>query len=209
MPRRKLTTDSNYMGLSILPEPEHGNYLNILEAIRLRMNDMIDRHCKVFGVLFGLNLPWGSGIVPDNHHVEAFMGDFCEYLRGLGIDYHYVVVREQVAPDAQPHWHGFLLMDGNRTWSFYGGHLEEAKRIWGTALGGVEGRGRVDVSRWDEAFSPTYPYVGNGGVMMMRNDPRFEQAYQLLFERASYLGKVITKQFTPKSLRKFSSSHLR
>ena len=100
-------------------------------------------------------------------------------------------------------------MNGNRTWSFYGGHLEEAKRIWGIALGGADGRGRVHVCHWKEAFTPKYPYVGNGGVMIMRNDPSFEQAYALLFERSSYLAKVITKQFTPKNLRKFSTSHLR
>ena len=69
------------------------------------MNDMVDRHCKVFGVLFGLNLPWDSGIVPDNHHIEAFVDAFTGYLRERRIGYHFVWVREQPAADSQPHWH--------------------------------------------------------------------------------------------------------
>ena len=99
-------------------------------------------------------------------------------------------------------------MDGNKTWSFYDGNREKAVEVWAEVLGVPVGDGLVHLCEWSEAFTPTHSYVRNGGVMMMRSDSSFGQAYPLLFHRASYLSKAITKQFTPKSLRKFSASHL-
>jgi hypothetical protein len=193
MPRNPLTYGNEYQGVPILPEPEHGNHLSILDAIHRTMTDMVDRHC-------------GFGVVADNHHVEEFMGEFAEYLSGRGIDYRYCWVREQPAPGSQPHWHVLILLDGNRTWSFFHGHLEAATRIWGGVLGGVNAGGLVDVSDWHEAFTPTHPYVGNGGVMIDRNSAHRDKAFVLLHTRSSYLAKAITKEFTPKGLRKFSAS---
>ena len=208
MPRKELTYDDRYLGLPILPEPEHGNYLPILDAIHVRMQDMLDRHCRVFGALLGLNLPWDSGRVPHNRHVQAFFDAYSRYLKGRGIDYHYVWVREQPAADAQPHFHCLVLFDGNKTWSFYPGHLDTASRLWASALGVERGDGLVHLCTWHEAMDPDIPYVGNGGVMMLRNSPDCDQAYQLLSHRASYISKFITKEFTPPNLRKFSASHL-
>lgn len=208
MPRNNLTHDDNYRGLPIRPEPELGNCLDILEAIHLRLDDMVDRHCRVFAVRFDLTLPWETGNVPHNRYVQAFADAFCRYLHGLGIDHHYTWVREQPGPDAQPHWHLLLLMDGNRTWSFYGGHSETATRLWAEALGTVPRPGLVHLCTWTEANDGDFPYVGNGGVMIRRNSPDCEAAYRLLFHRASYLAKATTKEFTPPNLRRFSASHL-
>ena len=208
MPRKNLTYDNHYLGLPILPEPECGNYLDILEAIRLRMESMVDRHLRVFGILFCLNLPWEAGCVPHNRHVQAFFDSFSRCLKGRGIDYHYVWVREQPAADAQPHFHCLVLLDGNKTWSFYGGHLDTVTRLWAETLGISVGDGLVHLCTWEEAMDPNIPCVGNGGVMMRRSSPDYDQAYQLLFSRSAYLAKAITKEFTPRDVRKFSTSHL-
>jgi len=208
MPRKNLTYDNHYLGLPILPEPEHGNYLPILDAIHRGMERMVDRHCRVFGVILGLSLPWETGCVPHNGHMQTFFDAFSRCLKGRGIDYHYVWVREQPAADAQPHFHCLVLFDGNKTWSFYGQHLDTASRLWAETLGLERGDGLVHLCTWDEAMDPNIPYVGNGGVMIQRNSPDCDQAYQLLFARSAYLGKAITKEFTPRDVRKFSTSHM-
>jgi hypothetical protein len=208
MPKNPFTYEDTYMGLPIIPEPDSGNYLDILDAIRARMEDMVDRHSKVFGVLLGLNLPAGSGTVPHNRHAQTFVDAFSRYLKGRGIDYHHVWVREQPTAEAQPHWHMFLALDGNRTLSFQGGHLRKAETLWAETLNVEQASGLVHLCDWQEATGGSFPVVGNGGVMIKRNSPEFPRAYGLLFRRASYLAKQRTKEFTPKGLRKFSVSHL-
>jgi len=185
-----LTYGNSYMGLPILPEPEHGSRIDILEAIRTKMNAMTERHCKVFAVLIGLNLPWETGNVPDDRYVEAFMDAFGGHLESRGIDHCCHWVREQGSPDSQPHWHALMLMNGNRTWSFYGRPMETATRLWSETLGVSQGSGLVHRYEWDEATDPRYPSVRNGGVMLIRNSPDFSQAYRLLFKRASYTCKT-------------------
>jgi hypothetical protein len=171
------------------------------------METMVDCHCKVFGVLLGLNLPWEIAEVDDNNPMQKLMDRFGRYLEGRGIDHRYVWVREQPASNSQPHWHLLLLLNGNRTWSFYGGHLETVNRIWSEVLATARCDGLVHLCTWSESSDPGLPYVRNGGAMIQRNAADFEAAYTVLFKRASYLAKAVTKQFTPPNLRRFSASH--
>jgi hypothetical protein len=208
MPRKNITREDSYKGLSILGNPKDGCYIDILEAIRVRMENMVTRHCKVFGGLLTLNLPSGSGSVPDSDYVIGFAKALSRYLEGCSIEYHYVWAREQPTKDGQPHWHVLLLLDGNRTQSFYSRHLHTVGRLWAESLRIERGDGFAHLSTWVESSDPDYPYVRNGGVMIVRSSPDFQAAYGVLFKRASYLAKVDTKKFTPRGLRKYSPSHL-
>jgi hypothetical protein len=205
-----LTYDSTYNGLAILSEPNHGSYVSILEAIQLRLQDMVNRHGHVLGLLLDLSLPWNAGCVPDNGLVQAFMGRFVGYLNTPGLGgpgHHYVWVRSQPAPDAQPHWH-VLVLDSYRTCSLGGGHLEVASRLWGEVLGGIEGRGLVSVCHWSVTPASRSPSPGSGGILIQRDAPDFSAAYGLLFARASHLASAREEGFAPAGLRRFSASHL-
>ena len=184
-----LTHGNEYMGLPILPEPEHGNRIDILEAIRIKMNDMTARHCKVFASLIGLNLPDGTDDVPHDRHVEAFMEAFGGHLESRGIDHTGLWVQEQGDRAGRTHFHALLLMNGNKTRSFYGDLRDTAIRLWASILGVPQGDGLVHLYRWAEATDPRYPSVRNGGVMMIRNSPDFAEAYAMLFKRCSYMAK--------------------
>ena len=204
MPRSNLTHDDSYRGLPIRPD-SHGNCLDILECTHRLMADMLSRHSRVFGGMLTLNFPRGTGYLPNNDHMIQFMDRFATYLNSRGIDYAYVWAREQAEPGAQHHYHLLLMLDGDKTWAFYGGHLETASRMWAEVVG-VPKEGLVHLSEWDEAGDDRFPYVRNGGVMVRRSDPGFKEALGLLFERFSYVAKQSTKEGTPRNVRRFASS---
>jgi len=203
MPVNNFTYENQFRGLPILPEPEFGNRIDILNRIRLLMDDMIDRHCKVLCTRLDMSLSAGTGPVPHNRHMQAFVDAFSAYLASKRIDHHHVWAREQESAASGIHWHALVMMDGNRTRSFFGPHLKRARKLWTKQAGGG-----IHLGEWWEADDSRFPYVKNGGVMIRRNGPDFDQAYRLAYERFSYLAKQITKTAIPPGLRAFSSSHL-
>jgi hypothetical protein len=146
------------------------------------------------------------GLVNDNHHAEEFIGYLSEYLDIRGIRHSCVGVREQPAPDAQPHFDILVLVDGDRLHSPYHGLLEALDAVWSNLVG-TDARGLLAVSIWKEAFE--HRYVLNGGVMIPRDGEGSDAAYALLYRRASHMARSISKRWVPEGVESLLDVHAR
>jgi hypothetical protein len=209
MPVNNLLYANSYQGYDIIPEPELGNRSDILSRFLAILLDMTGKHCRVFAVRFELRFP-DEGFVPspDNRQIVRFMEAYADYFKAEGLDYAYLWVREQDAGERRQHYHVVLLLDGNRTRSFYGGHMDHATDLWNHVLRLRGYEGLVHLCLWSWELEAERPYALGGGLMLARTDPGFEEAFRTLFKRVSYLAKARTKTGTPPGKRMFGASLL-
>lgn len=207
MPVNNLLYANSYQGYDILPEPEDGNRIDILSRSLALLRTMTENHYRVLAVRFDLRFP-DDGYVPhpDNRQIVRFMEAFADYLNGRGLDYAYLWTREQNRGEGRQHYHVLLLLDGDRTRSFHGGHMERATDIWNHVLRQPGYEGLVHHCPWSREQRAGLSCAVGGGLMLTRSAPDFAETFRTLFLRVSYLAKARTKTGMPHGKRVFGAS---
>jgi hypothetical protein len=184
-----------------------GFYVEILQAIKLLLEEMINRHSSVFFVRFDLTYPAGSSLrYPDNNDlVSKFSETLALYCKRKGYDPRYLWVRE-LSVTGQIHYHFMLLLNGNVIQNAHSLILGYATKLWQHYLGIEDGKGLVHLCRSKE--NSCYYDDLYGGVKIKRKDPHFQQVYEKCYEIASYLAKRYSKEGSPAYTNRFRCSRL-
>jgi len=134
MKERRLTHDNEYKGMDVLQFKKQNVGLDkdILECIYDRMTDMLSRHSKVYAMRFDVKQPEQ---IPDtsNQWFSEFQAHFVKKEKRAGYDPSYVAVRE-VTESGRPHYHEYLMVDGNKTEKIHE-HIKNANEAMNCTLG--------------------------------------------------------------------------
>ena len=205
MPRKKkITVKPTYHGRTIMTDKElrQGCYEPILARIEEQFEDMTTRHSKVLFMRYDVRFPADTVQGMDNSTFCSFQADFIKQLTRQGLDPHYVVVREQ-SREKHQHYHGILLLDGNKTQNIYG-HIRTAETIWRRKNNLPEGTGLIDACTTSRDVTPQA-----NGVMLRRDDPEYKTKINNCFHWASYLAKENQKSSVPEGQRQLFSSRIK
>jgi hypothetical protein len=213
MPRNNFVRAANFMGLPLVPRTD-GYYRDILERMRVLFDHATANHHKVFAVRLDLRRPPACAHLPLNQPVSDFTKLFSDYLNSPTdekprIDHEFLWACETGDVNLGIHHHVVLWLNGDRTQTFFGPHLDRARELWCYVLGVPLTKWLVHVCDWEREYGrPDMPYVRYDGVVVERGAEQRDEAYQLFFERAAYAGKVATKGDMPPNMRRYASSHL-
>ena len=201
--KNNITYSPLFRGNSILTDKDkqYGCFRPLLSRIADQFEDMTIRHNKVFFMRYDVRFPADTPTAMDNSTFCSFQADFVKQLTRQGLDPHYVVVREQ-SREKHQHYHGILLLDGNKTQNIYG-HIQTAETIWRRKNNLPEGTGLIDACTTSRDGTPQI-----NGVMLRKDDPDYETKKADCFRRASYLAKVNTKANTPEGQRQLFASRI-
>lgn len=206
--------DTVFNGLTI--NTGDGNlfcYTQILQDILERFNHMTQKHNKVLFIRFDLHFPVEYQSNGGNDEVSLLFKLLKENILRHGIDIQYVWVREQNNNKDMPHYHGILLLNGNKIQHYFP-ILEKVAEIWGRIIGSFTG-GYVNYCNHDYQGQSS-----DNGIMirrpsslalggeLLKQQQEFNQSYQHCFAWASYLAKVNQKSCTPFGIRRFNSSRI-
>ena len=201
---RSLTHDNMYNGfeLSQSVKNNQGHYREILMTIQHLLDDMTQRHAKVFFTMFVLKYPARSysAYPDDNVLLSKFIEALTLSCKRDKCDPKYLWVREY-STAGQVHYHLMMLLNGDRTQNAHG-IRRKATELWQRCLGIADASGLVHLC--DSA--------GNidqyGGVMIRRNDQAFQEVYGYCYQRASYLAKCYSKGESPSYVNEFGHSRV-
>lgn len=192
---------------------EYYCYDMILHKLDERMTWMTNKHCRVLFVRFDLGLPENHMTRGGNAEVSHLFKIMKENARNLGIDIHYVWVREQ-SREKHQHYHCAVLLNGSMVRD-YRRFLGEITRVWGNILG-CDGKGHVD---WcdrsrdgitvENGIMIEGPRQNASGKSFFEQDEHFKASLRRCFEWASYLAKTNQKDNTPYRVHRFNASQLR
>lgn len=207
------TNNSVFNGLTI--NTGDGNlfcYTQILQDIFERFNHMTQKHNKVLFIRFDLHFPVDYHSNGGNDEVSLLFKLFKENLLRHCIDIQYVWVREQNTISEKPHYHGILLLNGNKVQNYFP-ILEKVSKTWGmvlrqNAVGCVNYCNNYNGVPVDNGIMIRRPSSLVVGDELLRQQYEFNQAYQHCFAWASYLAKVNQKSSTPFGIRRFNSSRI-
>ena len=205
MPRKKqITVEATYHGKPIMTDKakQQGCCEPILARIEEQFEDMTKRHNKVLFMRYDTRFPSDFPPVHDNQTFYRFQADFIKHLKRQGFDPHYVTVREQ-SREKHQHYHGILLLDGNKTQNIHG-HIADAEAIWRRKLNIPPGRGLIDDCSTSRDGSPQ-----QNGIMLRRDDPDYQTKINQSFHWATYLAKENQKSSTPQGLRELFASRIK
>ena len=184
-----------------------GYYSEILDYIKILLDDMINRHSSVFFVRFDLTYPaCSSSLYPNNNDlVSKFSETFMLYCNRHGYDPKYIWVRE-LSGTGQIHYHFMLLLNGNIIQKAHPLILGYATKLWQNYLGIENGKGLVELCDSEGKY---YFYDDKyGGVKIKRKDPHFQQIYAKCYQVASYLAKRYSKVGLPPHVNGFGCSRI-
>jgi len=204
---RKVFDGNMYNGheLNTSCKGHQGYYSEILDYIKILLDDMINRHSSVFFVRFDLRYPAGSSpMYPDNNDlVSRFSETFMLYCNRHGYDPKYIWVRE-LSKTGQIHYHFMLLLNGNIIQNAHQLIVGYATNLWQKYLRIEDGKGLVhlcDSKEKDYLYDDKY-----GGVKIKRKDPHFQQIREKCYQVASYLAKCYSKVGLPPHVKGFGRS---
>jgi len=202
---KQITFDSYYNGRPILTDcaNDQGCYKPILDKIKANFDNMTDSHAKVFFLRYDVRFPADNCDHPDNKTFRDFNANLLKNLSRQGLDPHSVWVREQ-SKEKHQHYHGILLLDGNKTQSIHN-HIAKAEQLWASALDlpADQVKGLVD----DCTHGRDGAYQKNG-IMIRKDAPDYQEKIEQCFQWASYLAKINTKDNNPPGVRTFGSSRI-
>jgi hypothetical protein len=161
-----------------------GHYQPILASIVGQLDAMHSYHCKLLVIRLDVHLYDGTH---DNKVLSDLMRRYRKWTTRKGYErLGYVWCREQETGKAQ-HYHLALILDASKTRHPHH-HIEQIEHLWHTReLGSV--------------YTPTNCYT-----VLKRGD---KLAFQKLFNRLSYLGKVASKASRPMLTNDYSSSRFK
>lgn len=184
------------------------NKPDILKSIKEQMVVMCNKHNKVLFIRFDLRYPSGYGAIHgSSEHVSELFKRLVEKYQRLKIDTRYIWAREQKIVQNAQHYHCVLLMDGNKTYSYFY-ILQVVTEIWGRILG-CDGRGLVDYcDRQCNGIIIRRPSSKATGEDLMFQREEYNANFNRCFKWASYLAKDNQKAYTPYSMRSYGASRI-
>ena len=162
---------------------------------RILLNRMLKRHSKVLIFRFDLHFPATEQYPDPMKALSYFLDQYRKLLVARGLDPQYMIRMEQ-CDSLNPHFHVFILIDGNNTKSTMV-YKEIAERLWLKIIHGY--KGLVDYC--------THNAEG-AGIMVIRptkeSNLPLEQSenYQAAFQCMSYLAKYVPEDRVPSHQRK-------
>lgn len=184
---------------------------NILQVSQEQIDTMIERHNKVLPVRLDIRFPEEYVTDGSNKEIQSLLKNTQEHYRYHGIDSSYVVVREQDT-SLNPHYHGLLLLDGNKCQSPEGVKQVVSKK-WKSVVGS-EKDGLVDYCR----HQPYHPLPALEMIrrpssvaveeILERQEESFVKARQTALDHADYLAKERTKGNAPDGVRELLASRV-
>lgn len=166
---------------------EESEYIpTIHNEIQNRVNYALSRHAKVMVVRYDLHFPADKAYSGHGEYIRSFQNKLRQNLRRRKLDPVDLWVREQNI-SLNPHYHCFLLLDGNKVQSIYA-VLPLAERLWASTIGD-DRNGLVQRCRknWDGSKSIN-------GCRLTRID---QGLYYQCQDWLSYLAKEYTKGNAP------------
>jgi len=102
-----------------IPETGYSYRTDILEHIMTCLNDMVQRHCKVFTIRLDVRFPENIHAEFNNSEISRLINRLKEYLRYKNIDMKFTWAREQKQSHNQ-HYHVVLFIDGSKVQNGWG-----------------------------------------------------------------------------------------
>lgn len=181
-------------------------YLTLLQTrIRNRITDLFQLYCtihnKVLVIRFDIRYPKDYTGVPDNSHVSKCLTTAFRILHRRKLDPHYLWVREFSSIGTHPHYHCFLMLNGNKTRK-YGYIFRLLEEAWSTVLG-IKTKGCIChcTDTEDNDF--------NGKTISRSMEPwEYHLRYNEIKTQLLYLAKSYSKETEYHGQRNFGSSPL-
>ncbi len=206
------TSEPEFHGLPIMTDKEKDQRCDtdILGEIK-RQFDHTENWPKVFCMRYDVRFPAGIPSHSDNETIRNFQATFIKTLKRIGgHSPRYVLVREQ-SREKHQHYHGLLLLDGQKTNSIHT-PINTAERLWDKTMGlkyevqpenKRPGHGLIDDCTKDRQGN-RHP----NGIMLRHDDPDRASKLKSAFYQASYLAKENQKGHNPKGTRQVFSSRI-
>lgn len=173
-----------------------------LDQIIDRIEYMTKSHSKTLCIRVDINNEADGYAVLERHHITRVMEETKRHLESKlrnsrnKMDFHYVWTTEQTREARHPHYHCFILVNGNAIQNGYS--VKEALNRYVMKWQRTEKQGLVHFSESN----------GAKGIMINRAKPDFERRMADAVYAGSYLAKTRTKERRPKGARFSSASRL-
>jgi hypothetical protein len=222
---KQITYKPTYKGMPILTDENKklGCYKPILEKLKNNFDDMTSKHHKTFFMRYDVRFPDDHQSTPqDNKTFRDFQANLIKNLSRQKLDPHYLWATEQKPDRNHQHYHGILLLDGQKTKSIKN-HIEKAEELWARALNRPvdKNNGLIDdctkkrktkknpTDQQDDDSEDKKPKKRQkNGIMLRKDDPKYDIKVKQCFKWGSYLATVSSKTSFPKGTRTFSSSRI-
>ena len=169
----------------------------IHNEIQKRIDYSLSRHAKVMVVRYDLHFPADKVYTGHGGYIRSFHNKLRQNLRRRRLDPIDLWVREQNA-SLNPHYHCFLLLDGNKVQSIYA-ILPLAEKLWASTIqNDREGLVHYCSKNWDGSKSIN-------GCRLTRTD---QDLYYECQDWLGYLAKEYTKGNAPPHMREYGGSRL-
>lgn len=182
---------------------------DILEHIISCLDDMIQRHCKVFTIRLDVRFPEDASYGEKNTEISKLMSRFHDHMKYHGIDMMRLYAREQNSSH-NPHYHVVLFIDGSKTQNGWG-IRKTVENMWSNVLG-RDATGCVHLCKThDESTGvmirrpPSYPQIDESS----EEELLYIAARNAAINWSSYLAKTATKGNAPHGVREFQGSQLK
>jgi hypothetical protein len=181
---------------------------DIFQALRDRLNHMVNRFSRIFVVRLDIRFPQGYTPKWANVECSELLRRLKEYYTNNDIVLHYVGVREQNISD-NPHYHIAIIFDGAKEdngWAVQ----SRAGHIWSRLLGpGVESCVHLCLTFNDASgIKIPKPRRNSVGSALVNEQAAFDATYGSAMSWLSYLAKTATKGDAPFHTREFFCSRL-
>lgn len=200
----KTTNNDNYRLFNINTGINSRLSCNIktLDQIIDRIEYMTEMHSKTLCVRLDITNDTSGYSILERHHMTRVLEETSRHLESKLIksrntlDFHYVWTTEQTSEAEYPHYHCFILVNGNAIQNGYS--IKEALNRYVMKWQQTAKEGLVHFSKSNGKF----------GIMINRNASDFEQRKEDAVYAGSYLAKTRTKEYRPKGARFSSASRL-
>ena len=173
-----------------------------LEQIVNAIEYMVESHSKTLCIRIDIMNDDDGYTVLERHHITREMEETKRHLESKlrnsrnKLDFHYVWTTEHTSKAEHPHYHCFILVNGNAIQNGYS--VKEALNRYVTKWQKTEKQGLVHFSESN----------GPRGIMINRNAPDYERRRGDAVYAGSYLAKIRSKERRPKGARFSSASRL-
>lgn len=173
-----------------------------LDQIIDRIEYMTEAHSKTLCIRIDIMNDADGYTVLERHHITRVMEETKRHLESKlrdsrnRLDFNYVWTTEQTSKSKYPHYHCFILVNGNAIQNGYS--IKEALNRYVMKWQQTEKQGLVHLS---ESNGPT-------GIMINRNASDYERRKEDAVYAGSYLAKLRSKERRPKGARFSSASRL-
>jgi hypothetical protein len=185
-----------------LTQSDLGYSTEILDKLYSLLITYTQKHCKALFIRFDLHFEESKQACRSNRALDHFLENFKKRLIRDDLDPRVFWVREQTSLERNQHYHLILLVDGNKTQSYFN-HLETAKEIWSWVNMVNESSSTVNFCNKNKNGNNQ-----QNGVMMRRSPDGIIENFQQCFQWASYLAKFETKGMAPRGVRETGCSNV-